>query len=208
MSRRQLLAGMLMVSLLPAMWACGLGGGPPPRQYTTSPVMDFPRGLRPVAWSLVVDEPTAPNQLDTSRIALMNGPFQVEYYADVEWTDNAPAMVQLLLIQSFQNAGRLPVVASTHQSLSTDFLLLSNLRKFQVERDASSVQQATVVIEAALLRMPRREPVATARFEKATPVAADSIDAVTTAFNTSLGEVIRQVVDWTLERGSAVAKPS
>ena len=131
----------------------------------------------------------------------MNGPFQVEYYADVEWTDNAPAMVQLLLIQSFQNTGRLPVVASTHQTLSTDFLLLSNLRKFQVETDASSVQQATVVIEATLLRMPRREPVATARFEKAAPVAADSIDAVTTAFNTSLGEVIRQVVDWTLEKG-------
>src|SRR5271169_5345711 len=166
MSRRQLLAGMLFVSLLPAMWACGLGNGPPPRQYTLSPVTGFAEGLRPVAWSLVVDEPTAPHQLDTSRIALMKGPFQVEYYADVEWTDNAPAMVQLLLIQSFQNTGRLPVVASTHQTLSTDFLLLSNLRKFQVERDASSVQQATVVIEATLLRMPRREPVATARFEK------------------------------------------
>jgi cholesterol transport system auxiliary component len=208
MSRRQLLAGMLMVSLLPVMWACGLGGGPPPRQYTLSPVTGFPPGLRPVTWSLVVDEPTAPHQIDTSRIALMNGPFQVEYYADVEWTDNAPAMVQLLLIQSFQNTGRLPVVASTHQTLSTDFLLLSNLRKFQVESDASNVQQATVVLETTLLRMPRREPVVTARFEKTTPVAADSIDAVTTAFNTSLGEVIRQVVDWTLERGSAAAKAS
>jgi len=207
MSRRQLLAGMIIVSLIPAMWACGLGGGPPPRQYTLSPVTGFPPGLRPVTWSLVVDEPTAPHQIDTSRIALMNGPFQVEYYADVEWTDNAPAMVQLLLIQSFQNTGRLPVVASTRQTLSTDFLLLSNLRKFQVERDASNVPQATVVLEPTLLRMPRREPVATARFEKTTPVAADSIDAVTTAFNTSLGEVIRQVVDWTLERGSAAAKP-
>ena len=208
MSRRQLFAGMIIVSLLPAIWACGLGGGPPPRQYTVSPVTGFPQGLRPVAWSLVVDEPTAPHQLDTSRIALMKGPFQVEYYADVEWTDNAPAMVQLLLIQSFQNTGRLPVVASTHQTLSTDFLLLSNLRKFQVERDASNVQQATVVLETTLLRMPRREPVATARFEKTTPVAADAIDAVAAAFNTSLGEVIRQVVDWTLERGSAAAKPS
>ena len=207
MSRRQLLAGMIIVSLIPAMWACGLGGGPPPRQYTLSPVTGFPPGLRPVTWSLVVDEPTAPHQIDTSRIALMNGPFQVEYYADVEWTDNAPAMVQLLLIQSFQNTGRLPVVASSRQTLATDFLLLSNLRKFQVERDASNVPQATVVLEPTLLRMPRREPVATARFEKTTPVAADSIDAVTTAFNTSLGEVIRQVVDWTLERGSAAAKP-
>jgi len=68
------------------------------------------------------------------------------------------------------------------------------------------VQQATVVLEPTLLRMPRREPIATARFEKTTPVAADSIDAVTPAFNTSLGEVIRQVVEWTLERGSAAVK--
>jgi ABC-type uncharacterized transport system auxiliary subunit len=72
---------------------------------------------------------------------------------------------------------RLPVVASTHQTLPADFLLLCNLRKFQVERDASGVPQATVVLETTLLRMPPRQPVATARFEKTTPVAADSIDA-------------------------------
>src|SRR5271168_384461 len=199
-SRQRFLGGLIVGSLAPAVAAC-LGGGPPPRQFTLTPVTNFPRGLPPVKWSLVVDEPTAARQIDTSRIALMNGPFRVEYYAEVEWTDNAPAMVQLLLMQSFQNTGRLPVVASTRQTLSTDFLLLSNLRKFQVERDASNVPQATVVLEPTLLRMPRREPVATARFEKTTPVAADSIDAVTTAFNTSLGEVIRQVVDWTLEKG-------
>jgi cholesterol transport system auxiliary component len=67
----------------------------------------------------------------------MNGPFQVEYYADVEWTDTAPAMVQLLLIQSFNNSGRLRIVASTRQTLATDFLLLSNLRKFQVKNNAA-----------------------------------------------------------------------
>src|SRR5271167_4007855 len=206
-SRRRVLAGIVAGASVPVVNACGLGGGPPPRQFTLTPVTNFPDGLPPVNWSLVVDEPTAARQIDTSRIALMNGPFRVNYYADVEWADNAPAMVQLLLIQSFENTGRLPVVAPSRQTLSTDFLLLSNLRKFQVENDASNVPQATVVLEPTLLRMPRREPVATARFEKTTPVAADSIDAVTTAFNTSLGEVIRQVVDWTLERGSAAAKP-
>jgi cholesterol transport system auxiliary component len=96
-------------------------------------VTNFPRGLTPAGWSLVVDEPTAARQIDTSRIALMSWPFRVEYYADVEWTDTAAAMVQLWLIQSFQNTGRLPVVAPTRQTLATDFLLLSNLRKFQVE---------------------------------------------------------------------------
>ena len=154
-------------------------------------------------WSLVVDEPTAARQIDTSRIALMNGPFQVEYYADVEWTDDAPAMVQLLLIQSFQNTGRLPVVAPSRQTLATDFLLLSNLRKFQVEKDTSGTAQAVVALEATLLRMPQRAPVATARYGKATPISSDSTEAVTAAFDASLGDVMRRTVDWTLQKGSA-----
>src|SRR5215469_10096366 len=108
-SRRRILAGVVAVASVPVICSCGLGSGPPPRQFTLTPVTNFPRGRPLVKWSLVVDEPTAARQIDTSRIALMNGPFRVEYYADVEWTDNAPAMVQLLLIQSFQNTGRLPV---------------------------------------------------------------------------------------------------
>ena len=112
-------------------------------------------------------------------------------------------MVQLLLMQSFQNTGRLPVVTPTRQTLATDLLLLSNLRKFQVENDASGTPQATVVFEATLLRMPRRTPVATVRFEKATPVDSKSIETVTAAFDASLGDVMRRVVDWTLQQGSA-----
>jgi cholesterol transport system auxiliary component len=206
MNRRGMLSALAAATLVPALSACGLGGGPPPPQFTLSAVTGFPPAPKPVGWSLVVDEPTAPRQIDTSRIAVMNGPFQVKYYADVEWTDTAPSMVQLLLLQSFQNTGRLPVVAPTRQTLATDFLLLSTLRKFQVERDAAGTPQAEVVLETTLMRMPRREPVATARFERATPLAADSIDAVTAAFNTSLGEVMRRVVEWTLREGEAAVR--
>jgi len=193
-SRRHFLAGLIAGSVGQSVAGCGLIG-PPPRQFTLRPVADFPHELPPVKWSLVIDEPTAARQIDTSRIALMSGPFQVEYYADVEWTDSAPAMVQLLLVQSFQNTGRLPVVAPTRQTLATDFLLLSNLRKFQVENDATGTPQATVIIEATLLKMPRRTPVATARFEKATLIDAKSTDTVTAAFDTSLADVMGRVID-------------
>ena len=206
-SRRHLLAGLIAGSVGQYVTGCGLIG-PPPRQFTLTPVADFSRELPPVKWSLVIDEPTAARQIDTSRIALMSGPFQVEYYADVEWTDSAPAMVQLLLVQSFQNTGRLPVVAPTRQTLAADFLLLSNLQKFQVEKDASGTFQATVVLEGTLLRMPRRIPVATARFEKATPVDTKSTETVTAAFDASLGDVMRRVVDWTLRQGSAAPRTS
>jgi cholesterol transport system auxiliary component len=206
--RRRIFAGLVAGSLAPAVTACGLGSGPPAHQFTLAPVPNFPQGLPPVKWSLVVDEPTAAHQLDTSRIALMSGQFRVEYYAEVEWTDSAPAMVQLLLIQSFQNTGRFPFVASSRQTLATDFLLLSNLRKFQVEKNPSGTPQSTVVLEATLLRMPRRTHVATARFEKATPVSSDSSEGVTAAFDASLGDVMRRVVDWTLTNGSTAAAAS
>jgi ABC-type uncharacterized transport system auxiliary subunit len=68
--------------------------------------------------------------------------------------------------------------------LATDFLLLSNLRKFQVENDASGTPQD----------------------EKATPVGSKSTETVTAAFDTSLAEVMRRVVDWTLQQGSASSK--
>ena len=206
--RRRILARLVAGLLALSVTACGLGGGPPPRQYTLDAVTSFPRGLAPVKWSLVVDEPTAPREIDTSRIALRSGQFRVEYYADVEWTDTAPAMVQLLLLQSFQNTGRLPIVAPTRQTLATDFLLLSNLRKFQVEYDASGTPQATVALEATLLKMPRRTPVATTRFEKAISIESKSTETVTAAFDASLSDVIRRVVDWTLQKGSAAAPTS
>lgn len=112
-------------------------------------------------------------------------------------------MVQVLLLQGFRNAARLPIAASSRQTLATDFLLLSNLRKFQVEKDASGTSRAVVALETTLLRMPRRAPVASARFAEATPVAVASIDDVTAAFNTSADNAIRQVVAWIIETGSA-----
>ncbi len=72
-SRRRIFAGLVAGSSAPAVTACGLGSGPPAHQFTLIPVPSFLRGLPPVKWSLVVDEPTAAQQLDTSRIALMSG---------------------------------------------------------------------------------------------------------------------------------------
>src|SRR6516165_10538021 len=84
-SRRHLLAGLMAGSVGQSVTGCGLIG-PPPRQFTLTSVTNFPHAFSPVKWSVVVDEPTAARQIDTSRIALMRGPFQVEYYAAVECT--------------------------------------------------------------------------------------------------------------------------
>ena len=62
-----------------------------------------------------------------------------------------------------------------------------------------------MIIEATLLKMPRRTPVATARFEKATLIDAKSTDTVTAAFDRSLADVMRRVVNWTLQQGNTAS---
>jgi ABC-type uncharacterized transport system auxiliary subunit len=74
-----------------------------------------------------------------------------------------------------------------------------------VENDASGTPQATVTLVVTVLQMPRRTPVSTARFENATPVGSKSTETVTAAL-TSLGEVMRRALDWTLQQGNAAAR--
>ena len=183
---------------------CGINA-PPARKLVLTPVVSFPQSPRRVNWSLVVDEPNAGRQLDTTQIAVMDGSYQVRYYAEAEWADAAPVMVRDLLVQSFRNTGSLPIVGSTRLSLSADLMLISTLMKFQVEAGPGNTQQAVVAIEAALLRQPRRNPIATARFDRATTIGEAALEHVGAAFNESLGDVMRRIVMWTLDSGTVEA---
>jgi cholesterol transport system auxiliary component len=203
LSRRQFAAGLLASS--PALSGCGIGGSPP-RKMALFPVSDFPPGLRSVSWSLIVDEPGAGRQLDTAQIAVMTGTHRIEYYADAEWADAAPAMIRELLVRSFQNTNRLPIVTSTRLGLPADLMLVSNLPRFDVETEPAGTQQAVVVLEVALLRLPRRNVIAGTRFQKATRIPTSTAESVAAAFNESLSDVMRRTVVWTLEIGKVEPK--
>ena len=127
----------------------------------------------------------------------------MEYYKEAEWADAAPAMIGDLLVQSFRNTGSLPVVGSTRLGLYADVMLISTLTKFQVEPGPENAPQAAVAIEATLLQLPRRNPIANTRFEKTAPIGEIALEHVGAAFNESLGDVMRRIVVWTLQNGTA-----
>ena len=207
-TRRGMGMALLGASSL-GLFSLGLAGcganAPPPRKLVLTPVTSFPQGLPRVKWSLVIDEPSAGRQIDTTQIAVMDGTYRIRYYADAEWADAAPIMVRDLLVQSFRNSGSLPAVGSTRLGLSADVALVSTLTKFQVETGPGGAQQAVVALEATLLQQPRRNPIATARFEKATPISDIALETVGAAFDESLGDVMRRIVPWTLASGTAAA---
>ena len=78
------------------------------------PDREVPPDLPRVDWQLIIETPVAAAGLNTSRIALQRSPVTLEYYANANWTDVAPLMVQTLLIESFENSGKIVAVSRDH----------------------------------------------------------------------------------------------
>ena len=186
---------------LAALAACQLPGqGPPPREFRLTPKTTFPEGLPEVDWSLVVDRPTIVPSIDTVRIARTSG-IEVEYYAGAAWVDRPAALIEPLIIESFQNSGAIRAVAGRRSDLRPDFMLQPGITAFQAEPAGSGPPAARVVISARLLTMPKREVAGTTEIGRSVPATAGDLPAIAAAFDDALGKVLKRLVEWTLTTG-------
>ena len=202
--RRRVLRGLAGLSGLGLLGGCaGLvpGQSPPPTLFRLTPKSTFREDLPTVDWQLVLDTPMADAALNTTRIALMSGPMQVEYYARSSWTDRAPLMIQTLMIESFENSDRIVSVGREGGGLRADFVLKSELRELQAEYYDSDKPIAHVTINAKLVAMPSRDIVASQSFERKIEAEADRLNDVVNAFDEALGKVLKELVEWTISVG-------
>lgn len=167
--------------------------------YTLTPKTSYDTPLPKVDWQLVVELPVAAAGLDTPRIAVSRSPFALEYFARASWIDNAPAMIQTLLIESFESTGSIVAVGREAIALRPDFILRTDLREFQaVYREGDPVPEVWVRMNAKLVQMPERRIVASETFERRVRAAGTAFQDALAAFDEALGGVIKQIVVFTL----------
>ncbi len=199
-SRRRLL--LALVALAPASCSLLPSGGPAPRIYTLTPAADFPAaGNRRVPWQLLVDVPTATSALDTERIALSRSATTVDYFAGAVWTDRAPVLVQSLLVESFENSGRITAIARESLALRADYILRPELRHFEAVYGGSAAPMVKVAIGIKLVKMPDRSITAQRSFEATVAAPENQVPAIVDAFDQALHQVMRDIVEWTLSAG-------
>ncbi len=209
-ARRQALK-LLLAAPLAGLAACQVpvpGQGPPPELYRLSPKSTFRDDMPTVDWQLVLEAPRANAGIDTTRIALQRAPLQIEYYARAQWSDRAPQMIQTLMIESFENSGRIVAVGRDDVGLRADFVLKTELREFQTEYFNGGQPRGHVAMAARLVQMPRRAIIGSMAFEAREPARKDSVPAVIEAFDEALGKVLRRLVEWTLATGAAADRRS
>jgi cholesterol transport system auxiliary component len=186
---------------LPAgLAACSgpLGGGSPPQRYTLSPVKEFPPGLPKTNAQLLIEAPSAPGGLDSERIALMKSAISVDYFAGAAWTDRAPLLVQSLLVESFENTGRIAAIDRESLALRADYVLESDLRDFTAVYVGSEAPTVRVRMGLKLVRLPEKQIVGLHPASGDAPAKQNSVPAVVEAFNTALHQAIGDAVAWTL----------
>lgn len=194
------------------------GTGEPAQLYVLTPKSTYPDDLPKVDWQLLVEQTTSPAGLNTPRIAVAYSQIELDYFARSNWTDRAPEMVQRLLVESFENSGKIIAVGRDAVGLRSNILLKTELREFQAEygrkpgggqlqgeaTGAGRAPQVRVRIAAKLVKMPQRVIVASETFEDVVPAEENSMEAIVRAFDDALGKTLKGVVIWTLTEGETI----
>ena len=166
--------------------------------YTVSPKSTFDPDLPAVFWQLAVEVPAAGANLNTGRIAIAMTPTSSDYYAKSAWTDRAPLMVQTRIVDSFENTRKIVAVARESIGLRANYVLQPDLRNFEALYYYGGTPVVRVRIIAKLVRLPDRQIIGVASFERCVRARADKVPKVVEAFDQALGSVIKRLVSWTL----------
>ena len=182
------------------------GQKPPPKLFDLTPKSTFEADLPEANWQLLVESPVAAAGINTSRIALKRSQTTLDYFAGAEWTDRAPALVQTMMIESFENTGKIISVGRETVALRSDYSLKLELREFQAQYyDGDQVPpKVNVRINAKLVKMPDRIIMASETYGFEILAASNTLDDIVLAFNEALGKVLKRVVGWTLREATKV----
>jgi cholesterol transport system auxiliary component len=201
-ARRHVLA---FAALTPVVASCsGIipGTGTPSQLYVLTPKSTFFPDMKKVDWQLLVDTPVAAAELDTTRIVLSRNPVTIDYFGDAAWPDRAPLMVQTLILESFENTGKILAIGRDAVGLRADYMLKPELRHFQAVYDGSGPPVAWVRLGARIVKTPEGRIVGQEMFDSRVPAEQNRMDAIVEAFDEALGAVMKRLVAWTLSMPS------
>ncbi len=184
-----------------------LGSSAPAHLYRVTPKSTYPANLphRPV--QILVDVPLAPAGLDSSRIALSRSAISIDYFADSEWTDRAPLLVQTALVESFENSNTINAIDRESVGLRADFILKTEIRHFEAVYDSpNGPPDVWAAINVRLVNPSNRDIVAQSSFERRQRASANDVPSVIAAFDEALGGLMKDIVVWTVTNPALSAK--
>jgi cholesterol transport system auxiliary component len=197
---RRLGRPLLVVITLSTTGCSHLFTEPPRPLFRITAPSGMPTSLPQAPVQLVIDTPDAPAALNTERIAISRSPVSLDYLADGDWTDRAPALVRSALIEGFESSKSVNGVGRDSFALRADFALEGELRHFEAVYDSPDGKAGTPVVWVALavklVKIPEHTIVAETVITARESAAANATPQIVMAFNAALSNVVAQTVRW------------
>src|SRR5262249_36993830 len=149
---------------------------------------------RPLEPGLVIAEPTATTRLQTQRFLFASDDEPHDDFANAQWSDSLPVLVQEKLLQSFENYD------IAHAPLRGDALseggvrLLIGLRQFEI---AAAPEPRAVISLSAKLIDGAGHLKAARIFDQAAPIDGLTAPKAAAAFGHAFDGLARDLVMWT-----------
>lgn len=209
---RSILIGCLLPVVFLTLAACSFklpGAGEPPKIYQLEPDFTFSQSLKPVDWTILVDQPVASSGIASGRIALRRKSNAIEYYRGAVWSDPVPKMIQGLLVEAFEASGKTAGAGRATAGLGGTYLLKGDVRDFQANYldktgnllPDGSAPAVDFRFSARLIKQPEREIVASKTFVVRVRADGTSMIDIVRAFEKATGEMSSQVVNWSISLG-------
>jgi phospholipid/cholesterol/gamma-HCH transport system substrate-binding protein len=172
------------------------GGGEPavPKTiYDLSIPQDFASPRKPLKEQLLMPTPTAILMLDTQRF-LSTPNKELAGFANAQWADSIPKMLQIKLIQSFENYDVAHAPLRAADNPGTNFQLLLDLRSFQINTDPEPT--AEIGFSARILNKDGQVVASHLFLQRKKLDKPDPASAVA-AFDSAFGSIAAELITWT-----------
>ncbi len=200
---------LLLTLILALLGACtGLDtlrqASKPNDLYLLTPKSTFSSSLPRVQKQVVVQEPTATAAVNTDQIAIQPTALQVQYLPQARWVDRAPLIVQALMVESFENSGKVAAVGRSTVGLRADYVIQPDLREFQglvvSETENSKTVRVEVRMNIKIIDEFEDKIIASDSFREYVVAASDQTPDLVEAFDIALGKTMRDAVEWSVRR--------
>lgn len=152
--------------------------------------------------------PRASPGFDTSRIAYVDRPYALEYYARSEWADAPARMLGPLLARALDASGGFRAVVQAPTTVRADLRVETELVRLQQDFTAKP-SRADVELRVQIVDVVARRVVATLVVEEQETASSENAYGGVAAMNTALGRALGRTVAFVVgESGRARAAGS
>jgi phospholipid/cholesterol/gamma-HCH transport system substrate-binding protein len=174
----------------------GGGSSPAPKiTYDLRAPTDFAAPAKTIKGQLAIPEPTAVVMLETQRM-LFSPAQDHPGFAEAQWADSIPKLLQARLIESFENYDITHAPVRAADGVQNDGQLVIDIRRFQFATEGDPA--ADIALSARILDKDGKV-VASRLFQQSQKLDKMEPAAAAAAFSEAFGRMAKDLIGWTVE---------